>query len=141
LRPETETKSTTEANLPSPLPILDQQNHTDPELHIGPMTNPDFQTENHLSRFVSPLQEHNTNNPNSSSLSVQPSESSTSRGSPDQEPRYQFRKRKRNNQEDEEDERQANLMKALIAMTTQNPDEGDIEQAMVAIPKTYRIDS
>jgi hypothetical protein len=32
-------------------------------------------------------------------------------------------------------------MKALIAMTTQNPDEGDIEHAMVAILNTYRIDS
>jgi hypothetical protein len=32
-------------------------------------------------------------------------------------------------------------MKALIAMTTQNPDEGDIEHTMVAIPNTYRIDS
>jgi hypothetical protein len=32
-------------------------------------------------------------------------------------------------------------MKALSAITTQNPDEGDIEHAMVAIPNTYRIDS
>jgi hypothetical protein len=32
-------------------------------------------------------------------------------------------------------------MKVLIAMTTQNPDEGDIEHAMVAIPNTYWIDS
>jgi hypothetical protein len=32
-------------------------------------------------------------------------------------------------------------MKALIAMTRQNPDEGDIEHAMVAIPNMYRIHS
>jgi hypothetical protein len=31
-------------------------------------------------------------------------------------------------------------MKALIAMTTQNPDKGDFEHAMVAIPNTYWID-
>jgi hypothetical protein len=29
----------------------------------------------------------------------------------------------------------------LIAITTHNPDEGDIEHDMVAIPNTYRIDS
>jgi hypothetical protein len=32
-------------------------------------------------------------------------------------------------------------MTALIAITTQNLDKGDIEHAMVAIPHTYRIDS
>jgi hypothetical protein len=32
-------------------------------------------------------------------------------------------------------------MKALIVMTTQNPDEGDIEYAMVVIPNTYWINS
>jgi hypothetical protein len=60
LRTKTETKPTTETNLLSPRPILDRQNHTDPELHIIPpiMTNPDIQNENHLSRFVSPLPEH-----------------------------------------------------------------------------------
>jgi hypothetical protein len=67
------------------------------------MTNPDIQNEYHLSRFVSPLPEHNTNNPKSSSLSVQPSGSGTSRRSKDQEPRYQFGKRERNNQGDKED--------------------------------------
>jgi hypothetical protein len=105
------------------------------------MTNPDIPNDHHLSRFVSPLPEHNTNNPKLSSLSVEPSEPSTSRGNDDQQPRYQFRKRKRNNQDDKEDERQAKIMKALIAMATQNPDEGDIEHAMAAIPNTYRIDS
>jgi hypothetical protein len=32
-------------------------------------------------------------------------------------------------------------MKSLIAMTRQNPDEGDLESAMVAIPNMYWIDS
>jgi hypothetical protein len=32
-------------------------------------------------------------------------------------------------------------MKASIAITTQNPDEVDIEHAVIVIPYTYRIDS
>jgi hypothetical protein len=123
---ELETKPTIKADLPSPLPTLDQYNHPNPESHIlvvpAIMTNPDIANDHHLSRFVFPLPEHNTNNPKLSSVSVEPSEPSTSRGNEDQKPRYQFRKRKRNNQEDEEDERQAKVMKALIAMATQSPD-------------------
>jgi hypothetical protein len=51
-------------------------------MHIVPaiMTNPDIPNDHHLSRFVSLLPEHNTNNPKLSSLSVEPSEPSTSRG-------------------------------------------------------------
>jgi hypothetical protein len=33
------------------------------------------------------------------------------------------------------------VIKVLIAMTTQNPDEGDIEHVMVTILNMYRIDS
>jgi hypothetical protein len=132
-----------DAKLRSSLPTLDNQNNLDPEPQSIPviMTNPDNQHYNPPSRSISPLAEHNTNNPNSSSLSIQPVESGTSTRNEEHEPRYQFRKRKRNNPDDEEDERQATVMKALMAITTQNPDEGDIEHAMVAIPNTYRIDS
>jgi hypothetical protein len=132
-----------DAKLLSSLPILDNQNNLDHESQSVPviMTNPDNQHYNQLSRSISPLAEHNTNNPNSSSLNTQPIESGTSIRNEEHEPRYQFRKRKKNNSDDEEDERQAKVMQALIAMTTQNPDKGDIEHAIVAIPNTYRIDS
>jgi hypothetical protein len=126
-----------DAKLLSSLPTLDNQNNLDPEPQSVPViiTNPDNQHYNQPSRSIS------TNNPNSSSLSIQRIESGTSTRNEEHGPRYQLRKRQRNNPDDEEDERQAKAMKALIAITTQNPDEGDFEQAMVAIPNTYTIDS
>jgi hypothetical protein len=132
-----------DAKLLLSLPTLDNQNNLDPEPQSVPviMTNPDKPYYNQPSRSISPLAEHNTNNPNSSSLRIQLIESGTITRNEEREPRYQFRTRSRNNPDDAEDERQAKVMKALIAITTHNPDEGDIEHAMVAIPNTYRIDS
>jgi hypothetical protein len=132
-----------DAKLLLSLPILDNQNNLDPEPQSISviMTNPDNQHYNPPSRSISPLAEHNTNNPHSCCLSIQTIESGTSTRNEEHEHRYQFRKRKKNNPDDEVDERQAKVTKALIARTTQNPDEGDIEHAMVAIPNAYRIDS
>jgi hypothetical protein len=132
-----------DAKLLLSLPILDNQNNLDPEPQSISviMTNPDNQHYNPPSRSISPLAEHNTNNPHSCSLSIQTIESGTSTRNEEHEHRYQFRKRKKNNPDDEVDERQAKVTKALIAITTQNPDEGDIEHAMVAIPNAFRIDS
>jgi hypothetical protein len=81
-----------DAKLVSSLPTLDNQNNLDPEPQSVPviMTNPDNQHYNQLSRSISPLAEHNTNNPNSSSLSIQPIESGTSTRNEEHEPRYQF---------------------------------------------------
>jgi hypothetical protein len=95
-----------DAKLVSSLSTLYNQNNLDPEPQSVPviMTNPDNQHYNQLSRSISPLAEHNTNNPNSSSLSIQSIESGTSMRNEEHEPRYQFRKRKRNNLDDEEDE-------------------------------------
>jgi hypothetical protein len=100
------------------------------------MTNPDNQDYNQSSRSIFPFAEHNTINPNSSSLSIKPIDSGISARNEEHKPRYQCCKRKRNNPDHEEDDRDAKVMKSLIAMTTQPPDEGDIEQAMVAIPNT-----
>jgi hypothetical protein len=70
-----------DAKLVSSLPALYNQNNLDPEPQSVPviMTNPDNQHYNQPSRSISPLAEHNTNNPNSRSLSNQPIESGTSR--------------------------------------------------------------
>jgi hypothetical protein len=42
----------------------------------------------------------------------------------------------RNNLEEAEDEPPTKVRKVLTPMTTQNPDKGDIEHAIVAIPNT-----
>jgi hypothetical protein len=70
-------------------PTLDNQKKIDPEPQsvLLIMTNPDNQHYNQLSRSISPLAEHNTNNPNSRSLSIQPIESGTSMRNKEYEPR------------------------------------------------------
>jgi hypothetical protein len=95
-----------DAKLVSSLSILYNLNNFDPEPHSVPviMTNPDNQYYNQPSRSISPLADHNTNNPNSSSLRIQYVKSGTSAGNIEYEPRSQFRKRKRNNPDHEEDE-------------------------------------
>jgi hypothetical protein len=132
-----------DAKLVSSLSTLDNQNNLNPETQsvLVIMPNLDNQHYNQPLRSISLLVEHNINNPNSSSLSIQFIESGTSTRNEEHELRYQFRKRKRNNLDNDEDDRQAKVMKALIAMTIQNPDERDIEDAMVAIPNMYQIDS
>jgi hypothetical protein len=79
-----------DAKLVSSLPILDNQNNLDPEPQSVPviMTNPGNQYYNQSSRSISPLAEHNTNNPNSNSLSIQTIECSTSTRNEEHEPRY-----------------------------------------------------
>jgi hypothetical protein len=61
------------------------------------MTNPDNHYYNLPSRLISPLVEHNTNNPHSSSVTIESIESGTSLRNEGHELRYKFRNRNRNN--------------------------------------------
>jgi hypothetical protein len=105
------------------------------------MTNPDNQYYNQPSRSISPFAEHDTKNLNSSSLSIKPIDSSTRTRNEEHEPQYQCWKRTRNNPNEKEDDQEAKVMKVLIAMIIQPPDEEDIVHVMVAISNTYRLDS